>query len=372
MARRIASYDKPLLYITATLIGFGLLMFVSASFSVIADDKHLFFRLLTTQIGLGLGGGLIAAYGLYRLPIRYLRQWAPWLLFGALAITALVFVPGIGIRHGGANRWLDLGFTSFQPAELLKFAVIVYLAAWYTYMEKRIQDWRFGLLPLLVVLGLAGGVLLAQPDTGTLIVIALASVTLYFLAGAKARDIGIVALVGVIMIISLIITRPYVLDRFKTFLDPSHDPLGASYQVRQALTTLGSGQIWGRGYGQSVQKFDYLPEPTGDAIFAVIGEELGLLGTVTTILLYLAFAFRGLWVASRIRSRFESLLVSGIVITITVQAFVNIAAIINIIPLTGLPLIFMSQGGSALLVSLASVGLVLQLSRYKETDIGIQ
>jgi cell division protein FtsW len=188
---------------------------------------------------------------------------------------------------------------------------------------------------------------------------------MYFIAGAKWRDIGIMVIVGLVAGGGLILARPYLLSRVQVFLDPSRDPLGTSYQVQQQLIALGSGQITGRGFGQSVQKFKYLPEPMSDSIFSVIGEELGFLGVTIIITLYLLFFLRGMLIARRLKDPFSKYLVVGIVSTISFQVFLNIASNAALFPLSGLPLIFMSQGGTALAFAIGSLGLVLNASRFQ-------
>ncbi|MFT7557404.1 MAG: cell division protein FtsW [Planctomycetota bacterium] len=359
-------YDVPLLIITGLLAVVGFFVFLSATFSIFPSDKELFIHIVLRQAILGLGGGVLAGYFCYKIPARIWQKYALPLFLVSLGVTALVFIPSLAQTHGGATRWISLGFLSFQPAEFLKVGAIIYMAAWYTYAGEKVSTIRYGLIPLLLILGATGALLLAQPDTGTFLVIAMSITALYFLSNAKWKHLGILFILGLLAFIMLLIARPYVFDRFQTFLNPDHDPLGSSYQIRQSLIALGSGQLFGRGYGQSVQKFGYLPEPTGDSIFAVAGEELGFIGSTTIVFLYILFALRGFWLTKHITNRFARLLVTGLVILILVQAFTNIASIMNIIPLTGLPLPFMSHGGTALLMSLATTGIILGLSsNYK-------
>ena len=362
---RAKPVDKVLLGITIALVVFGIFAFASVSLSILAADESRFYGIVLNQVLLGLVGGVAALVVCIKLPYPFWRKYSFWLFIIALGLTALVFIPGLGVEHGGARRWLSIGPLSFQPAELLKIAFVLYLAAWLAAVKKKVGTFAWGFVPFLVLLGLAGILLLLQPDTGTFIVLGCAGAVMFFVAGAKWKHLGILVLIGLIGAGLLVATRPYLLDRVKTFSNPDRDPLGSSYQIRQSLIAVGSGKIVGRGYGQSVQKFNYLPEPTGDSIFAVIGEELGFVGSVVLIVLFLAFALRGLRVAVRGPDMFARLATTGIVILILSQSFVNIASVVGLFPLTGLPLIFISHGGTALLFSLAGVGIVLNISRYQ-------
>lgn len=365
-AARKHSVDKLLLGIAITLVVFGLLVFLSASFSILAENSGQFYRTLLNQLVLGLLGGGLAFFVALKIPYTFWKKYALVVFIVALVATALVFVPGLGVMHGGARRWLSIGPFSFQPAELLKLGYVIYLAAWLSWVKDKVKEYRWGLIPFLIMTGLSAGILMLQPDTGTMLVMLTAGGSLFFIAGAKWRDLLIMLLLGVVTLGSLIAVRPYLLDRIQTFADPSADPLGSSYQIQQSLIAIGSGKIFGRGFGQSVQKFDYLPEPTGDSVFAVLGEEFGFLGGAILIVLFLGFLLRGLRTAKAAPNTFSRLLVTGIVILIVFQSFLNIASVIGVFPLTGLPLIFVSQGGSALLFALFGVGIVLNISRYSK------
>jgi len=206
-------------------------------------------------------------------------------------------------------------------------------------------------------------ILLSQPDTGTLLSILIAGLSMFFVAGGRFRHLLFLTVIAAVGIGVIIFTRPYALDRVRTFIDPSADPLGSGYQIRQALIAIGSGQLSGRGFGQSIQKFSFLPEPLGDAVFAVAAEEFGFLGSIFIVFMFLAFTLRGLRISGRAPDQFSRLLALGIVILISSQSFINIAAMLGVLPLTGVPLLFVSHGGSALLFALAEVGVVLNISK---------
>lgn len=367
MKQKIFSVDKLFLIIVGILIGSGLLFFLSASLSLLGSQGGELSRILMSQILLGLVGGIIGAYIAIKIPLKYVKQYALPMAIGSLLLTAAVFIPGIGVRAGGAVRWIDLGFTSFQPVEILKYTIIIYYAAWLSYAEKLEKNIWHTLVPLLVILGLVGGILLAQPDTDNFMIIAISCIIMYFVSGAKWKHIFLFGVIGLLLGGALIMTRPYILDRLTTFLDPSHDPLGSSYQVQQALIAVGSGNIAGRGFGQSIQKFKYLPEPLSDSIYAVMAEEFGFIGAVGLILLYLFFGLRGYVIAMKTNDSFHRFIVVGIVSLILFQSLLNIASTIALFPLSGLPLVFVSHGGTALFFALIAVGLVLNISQYQKT-----
>lgn len=360
--------DKVFLILTGVLLVVGIGIFLSASLSLISVNPDKFRNILFNQLVLGLIGGIILVIGIMQFSYKELRPWGYVIGIIAVGITGLVFVPGIGFSHGGATRWLNLGPLSFQPVELLKYCVIVAYAAWLSIHYKKVSDYRYGLLPFLVVIGVTGGVLLAQPDTDNFMIIAAACASMYFIAGARWRDIIITVILGLVGIAGVVMMRPYVLERIKVFMDPTIDPLGSSYQVQQQLIAIGSGKITGRGFGQGIQKFKYLPEPLGDSIYAVASEEWGMVGSVTIIILYLLFALRGIFIALRTEDMFGRFLVFGIMVIIVGQSFLHIASSIAVFPLSGLPLVFISHGGTSLALSLCAVGLVFNISRYMKQE----
>jgi cell division protein FtsW len=359
--------DYIFLTITTILVIFGAFMFFSASLGVLARNKDIFYSILLSQYGLGLLGGAIALYIGTRIPYRFWRKHAGVLLILAIGLTALVFVPHLGIMHGGARRWISILGVSFQPVEFLKIAFVIYMAAWLSWAKKRIESPLYGILPLIIVLGIIASVLVFQPDTKSLILMCSTGLGMLFLSGTPIKHILGFGAVAVILFVVFALTTPYLQKRVQTFLHPANDPTGSSYQLQQSLIALGSGGASGRGFGQSIQKFNYLPEPQGDSIFSVIGEEFGFMGTTIIIILYMLFAMRGLWIAQRSPDTFSGLFASGLVILITLQSFMNIASITGLFPLTGVPLVFMSQGGTSLLISLGAVGIILRISKERKT-----
>jgi cell division protein FtsW len=363
MSRR-RTIDTFFLILVALLTLGGFFVFVSASLGLHGRDGADFASVVTNQFFLGIVLGVTLLYAGTKIHYTFWRKHALWIFTGAIILTLLVFIPGIGFEHGGAKRWITLGFTTFQPSEVLKFAVVVYLAAWLAAVKNKSETVRWGLVPFLVIVGIAGIFLLLQPDTGTLLVIGGAATAMYFVVGAKLEHIAIIGLVGVLVLGTVLLVRPYTRERMMTYFQPGTDTLGSDWQVDQSLIAIGSGGMIGRGFGQSIQKFSYLPEPIGDSVFAVASEEFGFVGALLLVVGFLLFLYRGLYIARRAPDMFGGLLVLGIVIMIVWQSFVNIGAMLKIFPLTGMPLLFVSHGGTALAVTLAQMGIILNVSKY--------
>jgi cell division protein FtsW len=361
---RKARIDRIFLGITAVLVVAGFFIFSSASLGLLAREGARYSSVAVSQLVLGIGLGVILCAVLAHIPYRSYKQFAPYIFLGALGLTTLTFVPMLSYEAGGASRWLNIFGVSFQPAEFLKIAFILCLAWYYTTFHKQLGDIRFGLGGVVGLLAASGIILLLQPDTGSFLLIGATGVAMYIAAGARFRHLLVLGLVLVAAVTVLALSRPYVMDRITTFMDPANDPRGSGYQIKQSLIAIGSGGWFGRGYGQSVQKFNYLPEPIGDSVFSVAAEEFGFVGSTVLIGLFVFFCLRGLQIAARAPDRFGGLLVVGIVILIVVQSFVNIGSMLGLVPLTGEPLTFVSHGGTALMFALAAVGIVLNVSRY--------
>ncbi len=357
--------DRFFLIVVFLLVGIGVAMFISASLGLLTKNAATFRGVLFNQIVLGLGLGLIGMYLAIKIDYKFWRRSSIFIFIGALILTASVFIPSLGFKHGGAQRWLDLGPVSMQPAEFLKFAFVIYFAAWLSSVKNKIGNFKWSVVPLVIMLLLIGGILLRQPDTKSFILITVTGFAMLFISGVKIRYLFYLSGGAAVVFASLVFFTPYLQDRIQTFIDPGSDPRGASYQVQQSAIALGSGGTWGRGFGQSIQKFSYLPEPQGDSIFAVLGEEFGFVGVTVVILLYSIFALKGLKIANHAPDSFGGLLASGIVILITVQSFMHIASITGVMPLTGVPLVFMSHGGTSLMIYLCAVGIVLNISKYQ-------
>jgi cell division protein FtsW len=362
--------DKIFFGIVIALVVIGLITFTSASLGILAKSEVKFYNVILNQFTFGFLGGLVALYIGLKIPYKWFKKYSLILFVLSIVLTALVLIPGIGQSHGGAHRWIDVLGYSFQPVELLKIGFIIYFAAWLSWVKRKVKNLMFSILPLLVLLGIIALVLLKQPDTKSLILIAFTALIMLFVSGTPMKYI--LGFLGVIIIgfVILVSFQPYLKERINTYFNPSENSRSSSYQLQQSLIAIGSGGISGRGLGQSIQKFNYLPEPQGDSIFAVIGEELGFMGTFVLICLYVSFALRGYRIAMRnAPDSFSKLLVIGLVTIITAQSFMNIASLIGVIPLTGVPLVFISHGGTALLLSLGMVGIILNISRYQGKPI---
>lgn len=361
--KQLFPVDKPFLVTVAILLAFGLLMIMSAGVSygqVRFDDSYYFFK----QQILGLAVGAVVLYITASIDYHLWRRLVMPIFGVALVLLIMVFIPGIGVNVYGATRWIELGPIMFQPSEVMKLSIILYLAAWLSEKgEAKVADFNEGLVPFLGILLLIGFLIIKQPDTGTLGVICLMSMAIFFTAGAQVKHLLSLVGVGFASVAVLILIAPYRLARLTVFMNPDHDPSGSGYQVSQALLAVGSGGLFGAGLGQSRQKFNYLPEPVTDSIFAVIGEEFGFIGAVLLVSLFLYLAWRGLRIAQGAPDMFGRLIVVGVVAWIVFQSFINISAIIGLIPLTGIPLPLISYGGTSLAVILAGVGIVLNVSR---------
>lgn len=357
------SIDAPFLVSLLALVVFGLLIFTSAALGLLARDGASFTSVAVSQLLLGFVVGGTALLVLSRIDYRLYRPFTPYFFVFALFLTTLTLVPGVGIELKGASRWLALGPVSFQPQELLKLATVALLAGIYAAKMKTSSTVRGGLLPLALVAGSSMGILLLQPDTDGAAMIALASGAVLFAAGGRIAHFLVLGAVGALALTGAAFFYPHVADRFHTFFNQSADPQGSSYHINQLLIAVGSGGWTGRGFGQSIEKFSYLPEPIGDSIFAVAAEEFGFVGSVALVALYVCVALLGLRIAARAPDPFGGLLVVGIIVLIVGQSFMNISSSLGLIPLSGLPLIFVSHGGTALAIALAEVGVILSISR---------
>ncbi|MEK7482268.1 MAG: putative peptidoglycan glycosyltransferase FtsW [Patescibacteria group bacterium] len=360
--------DYYLLGSAAALVAVGLLFLasISVSFSQKRFDNPFYF--LWHQIGLGLMPGIVLGVLAYRLPLTFFKKWSWLIVLFNIFLLGLVFVPKIGLDLGGASRWLHLGPVSFQPTELLKLTFILYLASWLaSRKEKSGRGKTF--LAFLFVLGVVAAFLIAQPDISTLGIIVLTALAMYFLSGAPLWHVILMICGGVSALAILIKSAGYRSQRWTVFLKSfflrsDGDPLGIGYQVQQAIVSIGSGGLFGLGLGMSQQKFGNLPFPMSDSVFAVMGEEIGFAGCSLIIIIFLIFIVRGFMITKRAPDIFCGLLAAGISFWLGIQAFVNIAAMMGLLPLTGIPLPLISYGGSALTAELAGIGILLNVSRH--------
>lgn len=338
---------------------FGLIMIASASVvEAYRDfgDKLYYLKLQLQWVGIGLLGFILASFFDY----RRLRLLAIPLLIFSLVCLGLVLIPGLGTKALGAQRWLGIGSFRFQPAELAKLAFVLYLAA---FMSRKKNP-----LPFLILLTILIGLIILEPDLGTAVIIAATGLVVYFASGAPIFWIGLIGGLGAIGGLGLIFSSPYRRERVLTFLNPTRDPLGASYHIRQVLLALGSGGLLGMGLGQSRQKYEYLPAAATDSIFAIIAEELGFIGAAGVIVIFLLLIWRGFQIAKGAPDRFGYLLATGIISWIGFQALINLSAIVALVPLTGVPLPFISYGGSSLVLIMTASGILVNISRQRRVE----
>ncbi len=358
-------FDKPLFVAVLILIFSGLLIFGSAALGVLAVNEIKFYSIVKNQFIFALLGGSVSLFcGIIMNPL-FFKKYAVHLLVASLFLTVAVFIPGLSVYHGGAHRWIDLGPLSIQPSEFIKFTFVSFVAYWGSTFRKYFSKPAFGFFGYTVPLFFITTLLLLQPDFGTYLVIFCSSFVVYFIGGAQKKHIGTLLGSALLGFVILIAVRPYMLERVKTFFNTSHDPSGSSWQLNQSLIALGSGGIIGQGYGQSIQKFNFLPEPIGDSVFAVLGEELGFIGTLGLVLLLLFITLRGIYISLSVSDEYLRLLAIGIATIIFTQSFLNIGSMIRLLPLTGLPLPLISHGGTSFVITLFELGVLLGISRYK-------
>jgi cell division protein FtsW len=341
----------------------GFVIFLSASLGLLAQNGASFGTIALKQTA-GLLIGIGSFFIFSKVKYTWLRKGALLILIGSIIVNLLLFIPGLALHVNGASRWINVGPLSFQPSELLKIAFIIYIAAWAQFAKDRIKTLKYGLMPYLVVTGILSALLLAQRDTDTLVIIAFTGLVIMFITGLRVRHVAIALGAMALIVVGVVIFRPYALQRVKTFLDKSKSDANASYQINQAQIAIGSGQWAGRGFGQSIQKFGYLPQPTDDSIFAVAAEEFGFIGSLALLALYLLFAASAFRIGNRASDSFGGLLAMGIAVLVLTESFLNMAAMLGLVPLSGVPLLFVSHGGTALIIALMAAGMVANVSKY--------
>jgi cell division protein FtsW len=360
-SRRHVDYFFFGLIIAVLLLGLAMLYSASTveSYKNFGNTSHYFVH----QLLYGASLGLLALFICARVNYHWWQKVIPVFLIVALATLVMVKIPGLSFSSGGASRWVHLGPILFQPAELAKLAVIIYLAGWLS-RKKKEQKFSVDILPALVIVGLVCLLVLWQPDLGSSLSIGLTALILLFAGGINFKHFLWLIVAGVLGLIAVIKFEPYRVRRLTTFLNRSIDPLGIAYQINQALLAIGGGGLFGYGYGQSRQKYNYLPEAIGDSIFAVIAEELGFFRVTAIIGLFVLLILRGLKISRQAPDQFGTLLALGITGSIAVNVIINIGSIVGLLPLTGIPLPFFSYGSSSLIVTLAGLGIMLNISKH--------
>lgn len=354
--------NKTIAIATLLLVVFGLFSFLSASMGILGRDEVKFYGMLNSQL-IAYVIGIVALLIGFTLPYIYYFRFAPAIFFITLLLASAVLIPGLGLSHGGATRWIDIGGFSLQPAELLKLSTVLMIAWFIKKYTSHLEDWRYSMGIFGGIMALVAGVMFLQRDIGSLLIIAGAATMIYFVGGAKWRHLLIFFTLAVVAVGVYASQNAYILNRINVFSGADGDPLDSSYQTRQALIAVGSGGVFGRGPGQSVQKFSYLPEPVGDSIFAVTAEEFGFVGSSLVVALFGIIIIASLLAAQRKKEYFAKSIIVGIATIIFLQTTLNIASMINLIPLSGDTLPFFSQGGTALILNLFEIGLLLQLTK---------
>lgn len=373
-------FNYYLFFLVALLVGFSFLFLAClsapASLQRFGNANYYLFH----QLLFGLLPALVLGFVAYKVSLDFLKKWAFWLVIFNILALFLVFLPVIGTSAGGASRWIDLGNFTIQPSEFLKITAILYLSAWIASKLSQgpkgypVPGWKstakkgyhniiYIFVPFVIFLGLIFVALYLQRDASTMGIITITLLVLYFSAKTSLWHTLLIIFSGASILLFMIRFEPYRLDRWLIFLHPNTDPLGKGFQLRQSLISLGSGGIFGKGLGMSTQKFGFLPQAMSDSIFAIIGEEMGIIGCVILIALFILFFWLGIKIAKNSNNKFARLTATGVVVWITLQAFVNMASVAGIFPLAGIPLPFFSYGGSHLVVELIGVGLLLNISK---------
>lgn len=355
--------DTILLMAVGILLFLGLLFLSSASATLSFYRYHDTYRLVKQQLLHGILPGLVLFYIALRTDYFKLQKFSKFFLILCFILLGLVFVTTFSNQYGSAQSWIVWGNLSFQPSELVKLFYITYLAAWLSGRYQEISTWSRGTIPFLIILGIISLLLIKQPDFGALFIILCIALSMFFVAGASVKHLVYIISTGLVAFFVLVKAAPYRMNRFIAWWNPDIDPQGIGWQLKQSLIAIGSGGWLGLGLGNSKQK-SYVPMPANDSIFAIMSEEVGLIFSLGIIFLFLIVLWRGLLIAKQAPDNYARFLAVGIVVWLTAQVFVNIAGLLQIMPLTGVPLPFISLGGSNLMVSLIAIGILANISRH--------
>ena len=362
--RESLAVDKWMLLAVVALLALGMTMVLSTSYLYAQErygDGTYFFR--KQLIAMGVGGVALIASAM--LPSALYRRFAYPILAISFVVLLLVLVPGIGVSRGGARRWIMFPGFAFQPSELAKLALVFYLARSMAKKEEMIRTFSVGVLPHLIVAGLFAGMLLLEPDFGTALILTMLVYLMLFVGGVRVHHLLSTGLLALPVLIYAMTQAEYRLRRLLSFLDPWSDPSGSGFHVIQSLIAFGSGQVWGRGLGESRQKLFYLPEAHTDFVYSVIGEELGLWGALMVLALFGIIIVRGLQLTARIEEPFDQYLAFGLTVLLGLQALIHMGVVMGLMPTKGLVLPFISYGGSAMVMNLMEAGILLGLSRRR-------
>lgn len=355
-----------LLFITVIVISlFGIIMIYSASYVWAEYKFNDPFKFVKHQ-GLFFIIGIILMIMVSKIPFKIYFEKANKILIGSLILLVLVIIPGIGTVRNGSRSWFGIGSFGIQPSEFAKLALIIFTSKYLTKNEKNLKYIKKGVLPILGTVILVFGLIMLQPDFGTGMIILVSIIGLLFVSGVNFKFFIRLGLLGLVGIIVLIAIAPYRLERILSFLNPWSDPLGSGFQIIQSLYAIGPGGLFGQGFMNSRQKHFYLPEPQTDFIFSIISEEFGFLGILIVATLFMIIIFRGFKIAQNSENKFAKYLAFGITFGLAFQAILNLMVVVGLIPVTGVTLPFLSYGGSSLLITLVSMGVLLNISRYQK------
>ena len=355
--------DRLLLFGIIVISLFGLIMIYSASYVWAEYKFHDAYKFVKTQ-GVFLIASYVIMYVTLKIPyIKYLDK-ANFLFFICLILLILVLIPGIGSVRNGSRSWFGIGGFGIQPSEFTKLGMIIFTSKYLSYNEKILKDIKKGVLPILVSLFIIFGLIMLQPDFGTGVIIVISIIALLYVSGVSMNFFIKMGLLGLLGVVFLIIVAPYRLKRIISFLNPWNDPLGSGFQIIQSLYAIGPGGLLGLGFGKSIQKHFYLPEPQTDFIFAIISEEFGFLGIVIVASLLILIIYRGFRIAIHCENKFGKYLAFGITFQLAFQALLNLMVVVGLIPVTAFSLPFLSYGGSSLLITMLSMSILLNISKY--------
>ncbi|MCL2559083.1 MAG: stage V sporulation protein E [Turicibacter sp.] len=365
MKKQLPPIDYLILFLTLALTIIGLVFVLSSSFvwaNHRFNDPFYFFKRQLLFANIGIIGMIVVS----KIDYRYYKKYATPFLIISFILLVLVLVPGIGLVRGGAQSWIGIGAFSLQPSEFMKLSLIIFLARFMANNPENAKTFKQGVLPMMAIVLVVFGVIMLQPDFGTGMVIVAAGILMLFLCGVPVKYFLSFAAAGVLGIAALIASAPYRLARITAYLDPLAEPLGSGFQILQSLYAITPAGLLGHGIGNSIQKNFYLPEPQTDFIFAIITEEIGFIGAVFVLLLFICFFLRLAHIALKINDLFAKYVVLGIMSMLCVQVMINVGVVIGLLPVTGITLPFMSYGGSSLTITLLSIGVILNISRYSE------
>lgn len=352
--------EKSILFPVLLLSGIGIVMVYSASSAISMEDHNTVFYFMKKQV-LFFGISLIVMFIAASFPYRLYKSFSYIILFAAIALLVAVLLPGLNIKAGGAHRWLNLGGLTFQPAEFAKLALILFLGYSLSKKQDMIKIFSVGFVPHAFIFVLFACLIILQPDFGTIVVLGLITWGMMFIAGVKILHLLAPTPLLIPIIYFFIYKVEYRLERILSFLDPWNDPYDTGYQITHSLKAFGSGGIFGKGIGLGIEKMHYLPEPHTDFIFSIIGEELGLIGVLTVLSLYLILLLKGISIAKNSKTYFGAITAAGLTIYIGVQVIINTGVTLGVLPTKGLTLPFISYGGTSLVVNMAAMGILMNI-----------